>query len=85
MRAGARLFLLVVSCLLLLATTPDNEQPLGGYSAASSRSERDWEGKFRAIPEPQNQRDYMQRLDRPSAPCRIALRQGQCRVDARQI
>jgi len=57
-----RLSLLVVSCLLLLATTPDNEQPLGGYSATSSRSERDWEAKFRAIPEPQNQRDYMQRL-----------------------
>src|SRR6266849_4574511 len=62
MRVGARLSLLVLSCLLLLATTPDNEQPLSGYSAASSRSERDWEGKFRAIPEPQNQRDYMQRL-----------------------
>src|SRR6266849_8027987 len=62
MRVGARLSLLVLSCLLLLATVPDNEQPLSGYSGASSRSERDWEGKFRAIPEPQNQRDYMQRL-----------------------
>ena len=62
MRAGVRLSLLVLSCLLLLATTPDTEQPLSGYSAASSRTERDWEGKFRAIPEPQNQRDYMQRL-----------------------
>ena len=62
MRAGARLSLLVLFCLLLLAATPDTEQPLSGYSAASSRSERDWEVKFRAIPEPQNQRDYMQRL-----------------------
>jgi N-acetylated-alpha-linked acidic dipeptidase len=62
MRAGARLSLLVLSCLLLLATTPDNEQPLSGYSDTSSRSERNWEVKFRAIPEPQNQRDYMQRL-----------------------
>src|SRR5689334_2104825 len=62
MRAGARLSLLVLFCLLLLATTPDTEQPLSGYSATSSRSERDWEAKFRAIPEPQNQRDYMQRL-----------------------
>src|SRR5256885_2072876 len=62
MRAGVRLSLLVLSCLLLLATTPDTEQALSGYSAASSRTERDWEGKFRAIPEPQNQRDYMQRL-----------------------
>src|ERR1700726_4436365 len=62
MRAGVQLVLLVLSCFLLLATTPDNEQPLGGYSAASSRSQRDWETKFRAIPEPQNQRDYMRRL-----------------------
>src|SRR5689334_8616643 len=62
MRAGVRLSLLVLSCLLLLATAPDNAPPLSGYSTASSRSERDWESKFRAIPEPQNQRDYMQRL-----------------------
>src|ERR1700675_2463140 len=65
MRAGVGLVLLVLSCFLLLATTPDNEQPLGGYSSASARSERDWEGKFRAIPQPQNQRDYMQRLSAP--------------------
>src|ERR1700720_3594502 len=62
MRVCARLFLLVLSCLLLLATTPENEQPLGGYSTASSRTQREWETKFRAIPEPQNERDYMQRL-----------------------
>jgi len=62
MRVRARLFLLALSCLLLLATTPDAEQPLSGYSAASSRAQREWEAKFRAIPEPQNQRDYMQRL-----------------------
>ena len=62
MRSGARLFLLALSCFLLLAASPDTEQPLNGYSAASSRSQRDWETKFRAIPEPQNQRDYMQRL-----------------------
>jgi N-acetylated-alpha-linked acidic dipeptidase len=62
MRASARLFFLVLSCLLLLATTPDTEPPLSGYSAASSRAQREWEAKFRAIPDPQNQRDYMQRL-----------------------
>jgi N-acetylated-alpha-linked acidic dipeptidase len=61
MRA-ARLFFLVLSCLFLLATTPDTEQALSGYSAASSRAQREWEAKFRAIPDPQNQRDYMQRL-----------------------
>jgi len=65
MRSGARLFLLFFSCFLLLAATPDtpgNDQPLNGYSAASSRSQRDWETRFRAVPEPQKLRDYMQRL-----------------------
>ncbi len=62
MRSGARLFLLVFSCFLLLAASPETEQPLNGYSAATSRTQRDWETKFRAIPQPQNQRDYMQRL-----------------------
>ena len=62
MRSGARLFLLVFSCFVLLAASPETERPLNGYSAASSRSQRDWETKFRAIPEPQNLRDYMQRL-----------------------
>lgn len=62
MRSCVRLFLLVCSCFLLLAASPETEQPLNGYSAATSRTQRDWETKFRAIPEPQNQRDYMQRL-----------------------
>jgi N-acetylated-alpha-linked acidic dipeptidase len=62
MRSGPRLFLLALSCFLLLAASPETEPPLSGYSAATSRSQRDWETKFRAVPEPQNQRDYMQRL-----------------------
>jgi N-acetylated-alpha-linked acidic dipeptidase len=62
MRSGARVILLVLSCFLLLAASPETEQPLNGYSAATSRSQRDWETKFRAVPEPQNLRDYMQRL-----------------------
>jgi N-acetylated-alpha-linked acidic dipeptidase len=62
MRSSARFFLLAFSCFLLLAASPETEQPLNGYSAPSSRTQRDWETKFRAIPEPQNQRDYMQRL-----------------------
>ena len=33
-----------------------------GYSDADARTERDWEAKFRAIPEPDRARDYMQRL-----------------------
>ena len=62
MRSGARLLLLALSCSLLLAASPETEQPLNGYSAAASRTQRDWETKFRTVPEPQNLRDYMQRL-----------------------
>lgn len=39
-----------------------DEQPLFGYSAESSKAERQWEEKFRAIPSPDNLRAYMQRL-----------------------
>jgi len=39
-----------------------DEQPLFGYSAESSRIERQWEEKLRAIPSPDNLRAYMQKL-----------------------
>jgi N-acetylated-alpha-linked acidic dipeptidase len=39
-----------------------DDQPLFGYSAESSRTERQWEEKLRAIPSPDNLRAYMQRL-----------------------
>src|SRR5260370_7491522 len=39
-----------------------DEQPLAGYSAESSRAERQWEEKMRAIPDPEKIRGYMQRL-----------------------
>jgi N-acetylated-alpha-linked acidic dipeptidase len=35
---------------------------LRGFSAESERVEHDWESKFRAIPDPANLRQYMQRL-----------------------
>ncbi|MDR3699144.1 MAG: transferrin receptor-like dimerization domain-containing protein [Candidatus Sulfopaludibacter sp.] len=38
------------------------DAPLAGYSAGSAQAERDWETKFRAIPEPANLRAYMQRM-----------------------
>lgn len=44
------------------APTGADDQPLAGYSAASSRAERQWEEKLRAIPSPENLRAYMQRL-----------------------
>jgi N-acetylated-alpha-linked acidic dipeptidase len=39
-----------------------DEQPLYGYSVESSRTERQWEERLRAIPKPENLRAYMQRL-----------------------
>src|SRR4051812_38693901 len=62
MRRGTVLVLILVGCFVLLASTPEETGPLGGYSAASSKVEREWETKFRAIPSTQNLRDYMQRL-----------------------
>ena len=63
MRARAILLgFLSICCLLVLAATTEDSSPLGGYSATTSKTEREWETKFRAIPSPQNLRDYMQRL-----------------------
>jgi N-acetylated-alpha-linked acidic dipeptidase len=39
-----------------------NQASLAGYSPRSSQSEREWETKFRAIPDPANLREYMRRL-----------------------
>jgi N-acetylated-alpha-linked acidic dipeptidase len=39
-----------------------DETALVGYSPASSQTERTWEQKFRAIPDPARQREYMRRL-----------------------
>jgi len=39
-----------------------NQAALVGYSPRSSQNEREWEAKFRAIPDPANLREYMRRL-----------------------
>ena len=39
-----------------------NQAALVGYSPRASQSEREWETKFRAIPDPANLREYMRRL-----------------------
>ena len=64
-----RRFSLLVAALILgvsfvpvVAPSGADETPLAGYSVASSRAERQWEEKFRAIPSPDNLRAYMQRL-----------------------
>src|SRR5579864_1765192 len=52
------IFNLVVPSLALGA----DETALVGYSPRSSQTERDWETKFRAIPDPANLKEYMRRL-----------------------
>jgi N-acetylated-alpha-linked acidic dipeptidase len=56
---------LLASLLALAVSSPmfaADSGPLRGYSNQSATAERDWEAKFRAIPDPANLRAYMQRL-----------------------
>lgn len=39
-----------------------DESPLAGFSAQSTQAEREWETKFRAIPDPAILRESMKRL-----------------------
>lgn len=50
------------SLLPLKSRVTADEAPLYGYSAESSRTERQWEEKMRAIPDTKNLRAYMERL-----------------------
>src|SRR5579864_2810422 len=52
---------LLCFCLCAPAMSPA-DAPLAGYSTDTARAERDWEAKFKAIPDPANLRAYMQRL-----------------------
>jgi N-acetylated-alpha-linked acidic dipeptidase len=58
----AAIFVFAGSLLPLKSRVVADDQPLYGYSAESSRVERQWEEKLRAIPSPDNLRAYMQRL-----------------------
>ncbi|HKV24576.1 MAG TPA: M28 family metallopeptidase [Candidatus Acidoferrum sp.] len=51
-----------VSLAPLGAHVAADEKPLAGYSAQSSQTERQWEEKMRAIPNPENIRGYMEHL-----------------------
>jgi N-acetylated-alpha-linked acidic dipeptidase len=55
-------FTLVLSSFSLGAEPPPTPAALVGYSTRASQTERDWETKFRAIPDPANLREYMRRL-----------------------
>ncbi|HEX4642365.1 MAG TPA: M28 family metallopeptidase [Candidatus Acidoferrales bacterium] len=48
--------------LLGLVSTGAEDSPLQGFTPANSRTEREWEAKFQAIPSADNQREYMRRL-----------------------
>jgi N-acetylated-alpha-linked acidic dipeptidase len=61
MRRCAAVLLIFNLILPSLAFSAD-ETPLVGYSPRSSQTERDWEAKFRAIPDPANLREYMRHL-----------------------
>ena len=57
---------LVVYSLCLTLAAPAvwsaDTAPLRGYSSEAARSQREWEAKFRAIPDPAALRAYMERL-----------------------
>jgi len=54
--------LVAVGALAVLPGAVPEPTPLRGFTAQSSRAEREWETKFKAIPEPARMRDMMQRL-----------------------
>src|SRR5246127_4741285 len=54
--------LLVLTLLVPSSVVAADESTLVGYSPRSSQTERDWESKFRDIPDPANLRENMRRL-----------------------
>jgi N-acetylated-alpha-linked acidic dipeptidase len=56
------IFTLIVPSLFGVDQAMSNPAALVGYSPRASQSEREWEAKFRAIPDPANLREYMRRL-----------------------
>jgi N-acetylated-alpha-linked acidic dipeptidase len=61
MRRFAAVLLVCALCFPSFILGAD-EPVLTGYSPSSSQAERDWEAKFRAVPDPANLREYMKRL-----------------------
>src|SRR5258708_20255947 len=52
----------VAAALPLRQAALSDEPVLSGFSAESSRAERQWEEKFKAIPKPDLMREYMRKL-----------------------
>ena len=61
MRTWAAITLIITLIVPSLSYGAD-DAPLAGYSPRNSHSEREWETKFQAIPDPANLRAYMQHL-----------------------
>src|SRR5581483_7768707 len=55
--------ILLCACLCPPAAFPADDT-LRGYANESARAERDWETKFRALPDPANLRAFMERLSK---------------------
>ncbi len=63
MRRIGFIAILCIASIGLAANAPeDHSGRLRGYWAQDSQTERDWEGKFMAIPQPDNMRAYMKHL-----------------------
>ena len=62
MRRAILAAMLSLFVLLPSSGASNQEDPLYGFTATGSATERDWENKFRALPSPAIMRDSMQRL-----------------------
>ena len=64
MPALSSAFALPAALLLLLpiATQPLDDPPMRGFTTAGAKVQREWEAKFRALPEPGRMREAMRRL-----------------------
>ncbi len=62
MRQFAAVLLLFALNVSSSGVASDNSDVLAGYSTSSSQTERDWETKARAVPDPARLREYMQHL-----------------------
>src|SRR5215472_12839350 len=54
--------LAIAAALVSAAATPDSTEHLFGYSDAAASRELEWEAKFKAIPLPENIKEYNRRL-----------------------
>ncbi len=62
MKLRLRAIALPATMLLAAAAVRHDDPPLRGFTTASAKVEREWEAKFRAIPEPARMREAMRRL-----------------------